>query len=292
MGDFLISIIASDMDGTLLNDKMEISPENVAAIKRAQAAGIEFIVATGRGRAEAEPILNQAGLNPAYITLNGAQVFNQSGKIVVSEPLAPEIAASLTKELTAQGFYFELVTDKGIYSESKIQRIQHVADLLVNLNPDTSYKIAVALAAARLEIMNINYIDSYDQLLNNPEFQIMKILVFSREGPDSFAAIRQEYASHDQIVITSSSPNNIEINSRKAQKGIALLDYARQKGLDKDSVMAIGDNMNDYSMITAASVGVAMGNAIPAIKQVATFTTATNLDDGVAKAIDWALTQK
>lgn len=288
----MISIIASDMDGTLLNDKMSISAKNVAAIQKAQEAGIEFMVATGRGLSEAQPILKQAGLNPAYITLNGAQVFNIEGQVVVNEPIARTTAAHLVKELRDADFYFELVTDHGVYSESKVRRIQNVADLLVNLNPDTTYKIAVALAAARLEIMNINYIDNYDRILEDDNYRVMKILVFSENGPDAFMSIRNQYQSSDEIVITSSSPNNIEINSIRAQKGLALIDYAAQKGVPKEEVMAIGDNLNDFSMISAAGVGVAMGNAIPAIKEIATFTTATNLDDGVAKAIQWALSQR
>ena len=128
------------MDGTLLNDKMEISPENTAAIKKAQAAGIEFIVATGRGLSEAQPLLNQAGLDPAYITLNGAQVFDTAGQLVVNEPLTDRMAKQLATELRAQGFYFELVTNRGVYSESKVRRIQNVADLLVNLNEKTRCK--------------------------------------------------------------------------------------------------------------------------------------------------------
>ncbi|WP_461218821.1 Cof-type HAD-IIB family hydrolase [Lapidilactobacillus salsurivasis] len=285
----MISIIASDMDGTLLNDHMEISPKTVAAIQKAQEAGIEFMVATGRGLSEAKPILQRSGLHPAYITLNGAQVYNAAGELVVSEPLPKQLAQELVTLLKTRQFYFELVTNRGIFSESKVRRIQHVADLLVNLNPDTSYKIAVALAAARLEIVNINYVTDYQQLVDDPTIQIMKLIVFSEEGPDAFASIRAKYAGSEELVITSSSPNNIEINSIKAQKGLALLDYAQQKGVPAANVMAIGDNLNDYSMIEAAGVGVAMGNALPAIKKIASFTTATNLNDGVAEAINWAL---
>lgn len=280
------------MDGTLLNDHMEISPKTVAAIQKAQEAGIEFMVATGRGLSEAKPILQRSGLHPAYITLNGAQVFNTAGDLVVNEPLPKNLAQEVVALLKARQFYFELVTDRGIFSESKVRRIQHVADLLVNLNPDTTYKIAVALAAARLEIVNINYVDDYQELLDDPTIEIMKIIVFSEAGPDAFTTIREKYQSSQELVITSSSPNNIEINSIKAQKGSALLDYARQKGVSAAQVMAIGDNLNDYSMIEAAGVGVAMGNALPAIKEIATFTTATNLNDGVAAAINWALTHE
>ncbi|WP_125767543.1 Cof-type HAD-IIB family hydrolase [Lapidilactobacillus wuchangensis] len=289
----MISIIASDMDGTLLNDHMEITPKTVAAIKKAQEAGIEFMVATGRGLTEAQPIVKNAGLDKmAYITLNGAQVYDVDGKLVVSEPLENTIVTELIKKLRAQQFYFELVTNKGIFSESKVRRIQHVADLLVNLNPDTTYKIAVALAAARLEIMNINYVDNYDTILNDDSFQIMKILVFSESGPDVFTNFKADYQNSSEIVITSSSPNNIEINSIRAQKGLALIDYAKQKGVTADEVMAVGDNLNDESMIKAAGVGVAMGNALPAIKELATFTTATNLNDGVGQAVEWALSQQ
>ena len=74
----MIKLIASDMDGTLLNDKMEVSDENAQAIRDAQAAGIEFMVATGRGVTEATPLLAAQDLKPAFITLNGAMVLKSS----------------------------------------------------------------------------------------------------------------------------------------------------------------------------------------------------------------------
>lgn len=285
----MISLIASDMDGTLLNDKMEIPAKTVATIQKAQEAGIEFMVATGRGLAEAKPILQRCGLKPAYITLNGAQVYDESGQLVVNEPISREMTADLVAELREQKFYFELVTNHGIFSESKVRRIQHVADLLVNLNPDTTYKIAVALAAARLEIVNINYVDNYQKILADDHYQIMKILAFSETGPQRFDSFKKTYQHNQNVVITSSAPNNIEINSVKAQKGRALLNYAQQKQVPAEQIMAIGDNLNDYSMIKAAGVGVAMGNALPEIKKIATFTTTTNFENGVGKAINWAL---
>ena len=57
-------------------------------------------------------------------------------------------------------------------------------------------------------------------------------------------------------------------------------------------VMAIGDNLNDESMIASAGMGVAMGNAVPAIKKIAQYVTATNIQDGVAQAIRWGLAAK
>ncbi|MCT7750174.1 HAD hydrolase family protein, partial [Lactobacillus gasseri] len=70
-----------------------------------------------------------------------------------------------------------------------------------------------------------------------------------------------------------------------AQKGIALMDYAKLQGYQPDEVMAIGDNLNDESMIRMAGIGVAMENAAPEIKEIANFITKTNNENGVAYAI-------
>ena len=84
------------------------------------------------------------------------------------------------------------------------------------------------------------------------------------------------------LVVTSSSSSNIEINEQHAQKGLALLDYAKLKGIKPEEIAAIGDNLHDESMIRAAGTGVAMGNAIPAIKKIAQVVTKRNNEDGVA----------
>lgn len=285
----MIKLIASDMDGTLLNDKMQVSDENASAIRQAQESGIEFIVATGRGLSEAKPLLADQKLETAYITLNGAMVYDEDGNLVVSIPLEDEMTQYAMKMLEDDNLYFELVTNHGIFSDSRARRIQNVADLLVNLNPDTNYKLAVALASARLEIMNINYVESYDDVMAMPEIKVMKIIAFNTADPTSLIAPKKALLNTGKLMVTSSSRNNIEINNIEAQKGIALAKYAKQKGYGMDSVMTIGDNFNDESMIRDAKYSVAMGNAVQPIKDLAWFITATNTNHGVALAILKAL---
>jgi Cof subfamily protein (haloacid dehalogenase superfamily) len=273
------------MDGTLLNDKMQVSDENAAAIRQAGENNIEFIVATGRGLTEAKPLLADQHLHPAYITLNGAMVYDEDGKLVVSIPLEDKMTEYSMQLLDDRGLYYELVTDHGIYSNSRVRRIQNVADLLVNLNPDTNYKLAVALASARLEIMNINYVDNYESIMADPDVHVMKIIAFNTADPETLVEPKNILIKTGKLMVTSSSKNNIEINNVKAQKGIALAKYVAQKGFGMDSVMAIGDNFNDESMIRDAKYSVAMGNAVPEIKDLAWFVTATNTNHGVALAI-------
>ena len=108
----MIKLIASDMDGTLLNDKMEVSDENAQAIREAQAAGIEFMVATGRGVTEAKPLLAAQNLKPAFITLNGAMVFDEAGKLVVTIPIADDLNDYIVKTLQKETFTLKLSPTK------------------------------------------------------------------------------------------------------------------------------------------------------------------------------------
>ena len=84
---------------------------------------------------------------------------------------------------------------------------------------------------------------------------------------------------------------NIEINHVDAQKGIALKQFAEERGFSADQVMALGDNFNDVSMLTYAGTSVAMGNAVEAIKKIAKHVTDTNEENGVATAIDRILSE-
>lgn len=223
----MIKLIASDMDGTLLNDKMEVSDENAQAIRDAQAAGIEFMVATGRGVTEATPLLAAQDLKPAFITLNGAMVFDEAGELVVTIPIASDLSDFIVETLQKDDIYFEIITNKGVFSDSRVKRIQNVADLLVDLNPDTTYKLAVALAAARLEIMNINYVSDYKELLADPTIQVMKIIAFTGEQRDILKAPAKVFDATGKLSVTSSSANNIEVNNIKAQKGYAVEAFAK-----------------------------------------------------------------
>jgi len=288
-GIILISIIASDMDGTLLNDKMQISDGNLTAIKAAQTANIEFVIATGRSRHEVLPLLTGLEQIPAMITMNGAQVFNQAGESVFDVAIDKDTVRTLIDYLHAHGIYFELATNQGNYSDSKVHHIQNVADLLVNLNPDTSYKIAVALSASRLELMNINYVtDGYTKLLTDPDIKIYKLIAFSNATTPDLTPVKELCDQQSQLIGTSSSSNNIEINHVDAQKGIALAAYADSQNVPIEATMSIGDNLNDFSMIKVAGIGVAMANAVPTIKGIANYQTNANVLDGVARAIHHA----
>ncbi|TGD21251.1 HAD family phosphatase [Companilactobacillus suantsaicola] len=282
----MIKLIASDMDGTLLNDKMAVSDRNIQAIKNAQKAGIEFLIATGRSLEEAKPFLKDR-VHPGYITLNGAEIYDKDENLISSNPISEVSKVKVINYLKEHQIYFEVVTNKGIFSDNKDMRITSLAELLVKLNPSTTYEQALADTLERIKLTPMIFVDSYDKILSDPSYQIMKLLAFSNKEQEVLGPLRADIEKNiKDVVVTSSSPNNVEINSIDAQKGIALLQYAKDKNITQEQTMAIGDNLNDESMIRDAGVGVAMQNAIPAIKDLSDITTDNNVNDGVAQIVE------
>ncbi|PMD70237.1 Cof-type HAD-IIB family hydrolase [Companilactobacillus nuruki] len=282
----MIKLIASDMDGTLLNEKMEVSKRNIQAIKEAEKAGIEFLIATGRGLGEAKPFLRNH-VHPGFITLNGAEVFDSNEKLISSNPISEDAQDKVVEYFNKYNVYFEVITDKGIFSNDREKRVTNLANLLVKLNPGTTYKQALKDTQERVKMMPMNFVDNYDDIFNKKTYKIMKLIGFNEHQHRILAPLKKDITKNiKDVVVTSSSPNNVEINSVNAQKGIALLQYAQNKNILPEEIMAIGDNLNDYSMIRDAGVGVAMANAIPAIKELAQISTDSNINDGVAQIIE------
>lgn len=280
----MIQLIVSDMDGTLLNNKMAVSEANQLAIKEAEKQGISFMVATGRGYTEALPALKEAGIQCPMIAVNGGQVYDKDGQLIESVGIEQTRIREILDAAQKHGLYAEVVMEDGVYSDNKMKRVETLTSLLQTTNPDTTFKMALVLALGRLELLHINYVESYDEILTEGRLAL-KVLIFSNNGQPELKPMREQFEKDPELVVTSSFFNNLEINHVDAQKGLALERVVRKMGIPMENVMAIGDNFNDVSMLEKAGVSFAMGNAEDGVKKIAKYTTATNTQDGVAKAI-------
>ncbi|MFV0557769.1 MAG: Cof-type HAD-IIB family hydrolase [Enterococcus sp.] len=285
----MIKLIASDMDGTLLDSKMQISAENIAAIKYAQDHGVEFMVATGRNRPEALPPLKSAGIDCAMINLNGAEVFDINGQSLFSVPIEKKTVKKIFDLLNQHDIYFEVATNHGLFSESEAQRIEKFAGHIAEMMPHLTYKMAVAMTAAHLEFLPMNYITHLPSLLDDPQIEFLKVIGFGSEDTTSFGTLAKAIDDLGDLAVTSSGSNNIEINHRNAQKGIAVAHVAKERGIELHEVMTIGDNFNDLSMIQLSPVSFAMANGVMELKEAAAYQTVTNIESGVGKAIRRAI---
>ncbi|WP_071130910.1 Cof-type HAD-IIB family hydrolase [Enterococcus timonensis] len=281
----MIKLIASDMDGTLLNESSLVSDKNKEAILFAQEQGIEFMVATGRGRMEAYPVLDRVGLHLPMITVNGAQVYDQSGDILFTISFEKDAVETIVSILRKHQLYFELATSQGTYSDSHIRRIQSTTRYIHSNRPYVSPKLAIAMTAAHLEMLNVQFVDDFSGILADKHISILKFIVFSMDEDERLAQAAAEINLLPDLAVTSSAKNNIEINHINAQKGLALKKVAESRGIAMENVMTIGDNFNDISMLEVAGISFAMANGPEEVHKHAKFLAKSNAEDGVADAI-------
>jgi hypothetical protein len=290
----MIKLIVSDMDGTLLNEHMEISNANASAIKRAQEQGIHFSIATGRDYPMASPLLKEHTIICPLIAQNGAQYFDGTGKNLYNIGLEKKTVRQMLDIFSQyDSLHEELMTSKGIFSDNKDQREEMLASMLSDMNPDITFEEALETAKKRVDEMPITYVDDYSDVLNDQSLVVLKVAVHTKKGKALLDPLKEKlYEAVPDLAITASSERNLEINHKNAQKGLAVAKLARKLGLKADQVMTIGDNINDISMLKWAKYSVAMENAAPEAKEAANYLTSSNRKNGVAEAITRVLSGK
>lgn len=284
----MIKIIAADMDGTLVGTNHFISEENVSAIKAAQAAGVTFMVTTGRVYQETIPQLKEAGIQCKCLVMNGAQLRDECGKILMSIHIANTDVLNVIKQLKQEQLYIELYTDEGIFTVSDEWTVlDAVAVKLMYFIPGLTYEEALTRAKDEQEYQKLIFTDENTFLKKN--IAVGKILSFSSDHA-KIARLREQLNKTETISASSSFPINIEITNLQAQKGIALRKYAQQEHIAMEDIMAIGDSYNDISMLSENfGYTVAMGNAIDEVKKAAKYETLDVDQNGVAAAIQKVL---
>jgi len=253
-----ISLIALDLDGTLLNSEKKISPRNRAAIAAAQAQGVKVVLTTGRPLKAMDFLLEElgtAGLKEEYtITFNGGLVQRNNGEILSKVVLAPEDVATIHDETARLGLPLDAISEGTVYEIHSERK-----SLYSHYNP------------------YLNFIETDFKDLPSTISYNKCVTAIKQIKPDLF----QDYE------IFKSREMLLEWCPKNVHKATGLEALAAILGLTSDQVMACGDEANDLSMIQWAGLGVAMGNAIPAVKEVAALVApVTNDQDAVAWAIE------
>lgn len=286
-----MKLIASDLDGTLLNEIGQVSENNAAAIKKAVDQGIRFVVATGRSWDSASKPLQAAGITSPVISLNGATIYDEDGELLHEVKMNRDVAKEVLSVCREAEMYLEFFTNKGIYSASREYFVEVLVDIMKSANPNLTEEEIRANAHLRFQNEPVEFIDDYDLIFEMDDVVIYKILGFSLK-PEKLAGVRASLGKEKELVITSSGDINLEFNHPQAQKGVALKNLADRLNIPKEDIVAVGDNWNDVSMLQAAGKGIAMGNASDEIKQLADGVTKSNIEDGVAALIESILIEK
>ncbi|MNB81897.1 Sugar phosphatase YidA [compost metagenome] len=259
----MYKLIAIDIDDTLINDDKEVTPATQKALEAAVAAGVVVTLATGRAYASAQAIARQTGLNVPIITYQGALVKNLLDEKVLYERYVPQDAVrKLFEYCIEHNLHLQTYIDDKLYSREENQKLIDYAAL-----NKTQYYIE----------------PDWKKLL---DYQTPKLLII--DDPDFLDELAPKLHEllGEEVHITKSKPHFLEIMHKEGTKGLALEFLADYFKCDLSQTIAVGDSWNDHEMLETAGLGVAMANAIPALKEIANYVTASNNEDGVKQVID------
>lgn len=277
-----MKLIAVDLDGTLLTSDSRPSSQGLDAISHAVSQGHTVTLCTGRASFDAKHLTGD--LSIPIIASNGAEVFDREGKLLRETPIAPDAAAEAVRYLMKHNVYFEIFCPEAIYSPSDgEQKLLTEMDILASANPSIDRDQLWKSAKIQFVQFGFQGIDHPLQLLEQGR-PVYKLLVYTFHE-ETLNEITQHFNGQPQVHTTSSANHIVEIIAKETDKGSALRFLAGELGVEMSDTVVIGDSYNDVSMFKVAGTKIAMGNAVDEIKSLATVTTRTNNDHGVAYAI-------
>ena len=287
----MIKVIASDMDGTLLNNNHEIDEETAKAIKQAEEKGIIFVISTGREYENVKYLLDKQNIKCQCILSNGAEYRDEMGNILDVININEKSSRKILKILKENNISARMFTNKGIYTTAtKEEALLEVTFRTLAFDPHLTKEEAKKIAEKEKFFTCLKYIDDFEKFFEEG-IEIRKFVAF-HEDIKLIEKLKKIIGEIEGLAVSSSFNDNIEITDINAQKGIILEKVITKMGIDKKDVMILGDSFNDYSMFEIFEESVAMKNAISEVKKIAKYITDTNDNQGVAKAIYNVLNNK
>ncbi len=253
-------LIAIDMDGTLLNNKHKVSNRNKEIIKKLVNQGVNFVLASGRPYQALHSYTKELEVYLPLITNNGSIIISSlDGRVYNKVSLSLNIAEEIIEYAQNKGHQLSLYFDDEVKTFN--QELAEIQDELEGMSPEVISEITLSKAPIK-----VIYYDNKEKI------------------EESYKILSKEYS--DSLYITSSEENILEIMDARVSKGKGLEYMMKRMNIQKEEVMAIGNNFNDVTMFKVAGMAVAMENSPKAVKEKADFVTKSNQDDGVAYALD------
>ncbi|MDD3477589.1 MAG: HAD family hydrolase [Candidatus Izemoplasmatales bacterium] len=262
-----VQLIASDLDGTLLNPFGVVSDRTILALQKVMRQGIHVVVASGRTEREMRQLLAPLHLEEDegsyFISYNGARTAKANdGSIVEEVMFSAQQVNAIIRQIVQYDVHIHVFCRNHMYVSS---------DLVQLLKEDSQ------------QDKDIVYVDMHTYIFNQPCY---KLLIY--EDENTIQKLSQELSQHlpSDTKMFTSHKKLLEFVPMEGTKGGALTRLCQRLGVPLEEVVAFGDEENDISMLQSAGMGVAMSNAIAKVKQNAKYTTTSNEHDGVAEIIE------
>jgi Cof subfamily protein (haloacid dehalogenase superfamily) len=270
-----IRLLATDIDGTLLNPQFQISQGDMEALRRAHAAGIEIVLVTGRRHSFALPIAKQLGFDLWLISSNGAVTRSLSGETFHRDLMPAATCGQLCTAMQEFRSNTVLTFDKEIKGAIVLEHLDELGPSIRRwLEKNMEFiefvvPIERALVSDPVQAMFCGTMERMNLALQSLERASMQGKV---------TVLRTEYPARDLSMI--------DVLNAGCSKGHALQRWAAYRGYDRDEVMAVGDNHNDIKMLEFAGHPVIMGNACEELRARGWRVTLGNEACGLAAAVE------
>ncbi|MFZ7133609.1 MAG: Cof-type HAD-IIB family hydrolase [Eubacteriales bacterium] len=269
-----IKLMAVDMDGTLLYSKHDISRRVKEAVAAAAQKGVKVVISTGRIYSSARYYSRLLGVDTAIISCNGAFIKeHENSEIIYKCSISGDALEEIVQVLQEYNdIYYNMYSEKTYYAKEYSDVVRKY--LQWNESQPVENKI------------NIEIMEDPKEIIARGE-ELFKIYLSQEHVPQGrFNELIKCINYIHGVYCVSSMALSVDVINTKVNKGNALRVLSERYNIHPKNIMAIGDNYNDLEMITFAGLGVAMGNAENEVKNAADYVTSSNMEDGVALAIE------
>lgn len=248
-------IIASDLDGTLLNEDKIVSEENWIAIEEMKKMGIHFVPASGRSFGEMPKEIRESPLFRYYITSDGGLIYDKETEESLELPMPRALAHRVLDRLFSYPVCTMLHTGTNSY----------VPDATHNEADYRRFRMNQTWIDFTLET-NIP-VSNYHSFAYSCE-KVQMVCAFF-ENQEDLNACYDAFSKDEDLLVAQSYPYNLEVYGTNCGKGNALYALADHLGIPRSATIAVGDSTNDATMVSSAGLGLAMENAMEDLKNVA-----------------------
>ena len=257
---------AFDMDGTLLNPNHQLSERTISAVQMIASKRVLVLLATARMASAVKNHLDKLGTPGLIVAHNGALVKDvKTGQTYHHQTISKNVVAGILDLLEGKETVIHFNCDDEIY--------------LTTPNPYSE------IYSQELQV-NFKYISSLHKLEKTPT----SILLIDRKEAleQLLKTVSAQFQGEVDCVLVPWQGNiwRMQFLPPNTSKGKGVLQVAKRLGVETEEIISFGDNYNDMEMIQSVGLGIAMGNAVPELKQVADFVTLSNREDGVALALE------
>lgn len=273
-------LAAFDMDGTLLNEKSQMTEVTKEACRQLREQGCRLVLSTGRTYGSAQMPIDSFPFD-GYVCSNGAVVFESDGAMVHRVLLPKEMVIGAVHALRKELIYYEL-HDTG---SNRLMVSEDRDRLEALIEDDTSVEGISMRRFAFYKLARVILLEELMEKVQSGETEVVKLFIWHSD-PGRLEWVRQQLEPWSDIsTVTTSGKHNVEVIPHGVSKWEGLLYFCNKWGIAPEQVMAFGDAENDREALSKAGYSVAMENATPEIRELARYVAPHHNQDGVAQFI-------